>query len=97
METNDRQYFILRGKVQRQRIEVDIDRIIPVYNDNGFNQARVESHDVSVDREKARVTITIVVVEGPQFRVGEVKVTGVTLLPEREVDRQIKLRTGDVF
>jgi len=97
METKERQYFILRGKVQRQRLESDIDRIIAVYNDNGFIQARVESHDVAIDREQARVTITIVVVEGPQFRVGEVKVTGVTLLPELEVERQILLKPGDVF
>jgi outer membrane protein insertion porin family len=97
METKERQYFILRGKVQRQRLDLDVDRIIQAYNDNGYIQARVESHDVAVDREKARVTITIVVVEGPQFRVGEVKLTGVTLLPEKEVERQIRLRTGDVF
>ena len=97
METKERQYFIMRGKVQRQRLELDIDRLIGVYNDNGYIQARVESHDVAVDRERARVTITIVVVEGPQFRVGDVKMTGVTLLPEREVDRQIRLKTGDVF
>ncbi|MGH7303123.1 MAG: outer membrane protein assembly factor BamA, partial [Candidatus Rokuibacteriota bacterium] len=97
METKERQYFILRGKVQRQRLELDVDRIIATYNDSGYIQARVESHDVAVDREKARVTITLVVVEGPQFRVGDVKMTGVTLLPEREVDRQIRLKTGDVF
>src|SRR5262249_24260933 len=48
-------------------------------------------------RERARVTITIVVVEGPQFRVGHVKITGVTLLPEKEVERQNRLKTGDVF
>ena len=97
METKERQYFILRGKVQRQRLDLDIDRIIGTYNDNGYIQSRVESHDVAVDRERARVTITIVVVEGPQFRVGDVKITGVTLLPEKEVERQNRLKTGDVF
>jgi len=97
METKERQYYILRGKVQRQRLEQDVDRILGLYNDNGYIQARVESTDVSVDRERARVTITITVTEGPQFRVGEVKMTGVTLLPEKEVERQIRLRTGDVF
>jgi len=97
METKERQYYILRGKVQRQRLEQDVDRILGLYNDNGYIQARVESQDASVDRERARVTITITVTEGPQFRVGEVKMTGVTLLPEKEVERQIRLRTGDVF
>src|SRR5213593_5254341 len=90
METKERQYFILRGKVQRQRLDTDVDRIIAAYNDNGYIQARVESTDVAIDRERARVTITIVVVEGPQFKVGEVQITGVSLLPEREIYRQIK-------
>src|SRR2546426_9051252 len=33
-------------------------RIIQLYNDHGYVQARVESTDVAVDREKARVTVT---------------------------------------
>jgi len=97
METKERQYFILRGKVQRQRLDSDVDRILALCNDHGYIQARVESTDIAIDREKARVTITIVLVEGPQFTVGELKITGVTLLPEREINRQIKLKPGDVF
>jgi outer membrane protein insertion porin family len=58
---------------------------------------RVEKHDVSVDREKARVTITIDVVEGTQYRIGAINVAGVTLLPEEEVRRQLGLKSGEVF
>jgi outer membrane protein insertion porin family len=35
METKERQYFILRGKVQRQRLDSDVDRILAAYNDFG--------------------------------------------------------------
>ncbi|HUF92379.1 MAG TPA: outer membrane protein assembly factor BamA [Candidatus Limnocylindria bacterium] len=97
MATQERQYYILRGTVQRQRLEEDIERIVALYNDHGYIQARVDSHDIAVDRDRARVTVTIDVVEGPQFRVGEIKVTGVTLVPESEVRRQLKLKGGDVF
>jgi outer membrane protein assembly factor BamA len=41
---------------------------LALYNDWGFIQARVESTDVAIDRERARVTITITVVEGPSSR-----------------------------
>ncbi len=95
--TRERQYFILRGKVQRQRLDQDVEKIIAFYNDNGYIQARVDSTDVSVDRDRALVTITFTVVEGPQFRVGDVKITGVTLLPENEVMRQLRFKTGDVL
>ena len=97
MATQERQFFILRGTVQRQKLETDIERILALYNDYGFIQVRVESTDVAVDRENARVTITIGVVEGPQFRVGEVRFNGITLLPEKEVRRQVKFRSGDPF
>jgi outer membrane protein insertion porin family len=97
MATQERQYFILRGTVQRQRLEEDMDRIMGVYQDHGYVQARVERHDVTVDRDKARVTITIDVVEGAQYRVGVIKLTGVTLLPEEELRRQLGLKAGDVF
>jgi len=73
MATQERQYFILRGVVQRQRLEEDIERILALYGDHGYVQARVESHDISVDRDRARVTITIKVVEGPQFTLGRLR------------------------
>jgi outer membrane protein insertion porin family len=97
MLVQERQYFILRGTLQRQKLDEDVERILSLYNDNGYVQARVESTDVAVDRDKASVTITIRVVEGPQYRVGKIDVTGVTLLPPNEIMRQVKFKSGDVF
>jgi outer membrane protein insertion porin family len=97
MQVQERQYFILRGTLQRQKLDEDVERIISLYNDNGFVQARVEATDVSVDRDKAMVTITVRVVEGPQYKVGKLDITGVTLVPLSEIQRQIKLKPGDVF
>jgi len=97
MATQERQYWILRGTVQRQKLDEDVDRILQLYNDHGYIQARVESHDVSIDRETALVTINIVVVEGSQHRVSSLEFSGVTLMPESEIRRQTKLKAGDVF
>ncbi|PYO57334.1 MAG: outer membrane protein assembly factor BamA [Candidatus Rokuibacteriota bacterium] len=97
MGTQEREFFILRGTVQRQKLDEDVDRIVQLYNDHGYIQARVESSDVQVDRIKARAAIRIVVVEGPQFKVGGVDVTGTGVLPVEEIRRQILLKPGDVF
>jgi outer membrane protein insertion porin family len=97
MEVQERQYFILRGTLQRQKLDADVERILSLYNDNGFVQARVESTDIAVNRDNALVTITVRVTEGPQYKVGKVDVAGVTLLPVSEVRRQIKFETGSVF
>jgi outer membrane protein insertion porin family len=97
METQEREFYILRGTVQRQRLDEDTDRIIQLYNDHGYVQARVEKSEIDVDREKARATIRIVVVEGPQFKVGGVDVTGNSILPPEEIRKRIQLASGDVF
>src|SRR5262249_48699575 len=82
MVGQEREYWTLRGTVQRQKLEEDVDRILALYNDHGYIQARVETHDILIDRENARVFITIRVVEGPQYHVDQIAFTGVTLLPE---------------
>ena len=97
MGTKEKQYYILRGTVQRQRLEEDMDRIVSLYQDHGYVQMRVERYDTSVDREKARVSVNIDIVEGAQYRVGAIVLTGVTLLPESELRRQLGFKSGDVF
>jgi outer membrane protein insertion porin family len=97
MDTQEREFYILRGTVQRQRLDDDVDRIIQLYNDHGYVQARVEKSEIEVDRENARATIRVVVVEGPQFRVGGVDITGHSLLPPEEIRKRIQLKSGDVF
>ena len=97
MLTQEREFFILRGTVQRQKLDQDIERIVTLYNDNGYIQARVESVDTQVDRATARVTIKIVVAEGPQFRVGGIDVSGNKVLPVEELRRRILLKPGDVY
>ena len=76
MLTQEREYYILRGTVQRQKLDQDTERVVSFYNDNGYIQARVETVDTQVDRASARVTIRIVVAEGPQFKVGGIDITG---------------------
>ncbi|MBI1847285.1 MAG: outer membrane protein assembly factor BamA [Candidatus Rokubacteria bacterium] len=97
LATQERQFFILRGTIQRQKLDEDVERILQLYNDHGYIQARVEGHEVTVDRERARVTLTFTVVEGPQYRVSEIRINGVTLLPVSDVRRALRIKEGEVF
>src|SRR5262245_26990629 len=97
MATQERDYFVLPGTVQRQKLDEDVERIVALYNDYGFIQARVESSEVQIDRANAQAVIRVVVVEGPQFKVGGIDVTGTVVLPVEEIKRRIKLKPGDIF
>src|SRR5207245_10867462 len=71
--------------------------LLPAYSGYGDRHARVESHEIQVDRQKATVNLIFTVVEGPQYRLENLTITGVTLFPESEVLRVVKLKRGDVF
>jgi outer membrane protein insertion porin family len=97
MLTQEREFYILRGTVQRQKLDQDAERIVAFYNDNGYVQARVETLDTHVDRATARVTIRIVVAEGPQFKVGGIDITGNKVLPVEELRRRVLLKPDDIY
>jgi outer membrane protein insertion porin family len=97
MLTQEREFYILRGTVQRQKLDQDTERVVTFYNDNGYIQARVETVDTQVDRATARVTIRIVVAEGPQFKVGGIDITGNKVLPVEELRRRVLLKPDDIY
>jgi outer membrane protein insertion porin family len=52
---------------------------------------------VSITPDKEDIYITVNIVEGPQFRVGEVRLSGDLMVPEAELRKMLRLRTGDVY
>ncbi len=98
MATQERVFWVLPfSKVQRKVFEDDAERILNLYADHGFIQARIESHEIVPDLARRKVTLRTRLVEGPQFRVGTVTVRGSDVLPEAETRKLIKLKEGDVF
>jgi outer membrane protein insertion porin family len=98
MQTQERFLWVLPfSKVQRKVFEDDAERILNLYADNGFIQARIESHEILPDVERRKVTLRTRLTEGPQFRVGTITVRGNELLSEAEIRKLFKLKEGDVF
>ena len=77
----------------------DVERILQLYDDHGYIQARVESHrDRARPRARRRSRSRIRVVGGPAVpRRAPSTITGNELLPDEEIRRRIQLKAGDVF
>jgi outer membrane protein insertion porin family len=98
METKERFLWILPfSTVQRRVFEDDVDRILSLYADHGFIQARVESYEILPDLQRGKVTLRLRIVEGPQFRTGTITIRGNEILSTDEVRKLVRLREGDVF
>ena len=70
MWTKERFLWILPfAKVHRKVYEEDTERILNVYADHGYIQARIESHEILPDPVRGKITLRTRLVEGPQFQV----------------------------
>jgi outer membrane protein insertion porin family len=98
MQTKERVYWIFPfSTVQRKVFDDDVDRIIQLYADHGFVQARVESTEIVPDLARKKVTLHVRVVEGPQFRTGTITITGNEILSTEEIRKLVTLQEGAVF
>jgi outer membrane protein insertion porin family len=98
MATKERFLWILPfAKVHRKVFEEDAERILALYADHGYLQARVESQEIVPDPRRGKITLRVRVQEGAQFRVGSLTISGNQVLSEEELRGFIKLKEGDVF
>jgi outer membrane protein insertion porin family len=96
--TQERIFFILPfSKVSRKVFEEDAERVINLYADNGYIQARVESQEIVPDFQRNKLTLRMRVVEGAQFRVGTVTFRGNEILTNEQIQSLILLKEGDIF
>lgn len=98
MATSERLWWIFPFSIVHRRVfEEDADRILNLYADHGYIQARLESHEIVPDLARGKVTLRTRVVEGSQFQVGTIGVRGNEVLSEAEIRKLIRLREGGVF
>lgn len=84
------------GLYREEVLELDLERIRSFYYQNGFLDVQV-SYDKSFDPEQKNMFITIKINEGRQYLVGEVKIEGAVVFPEKEIKDGLRLKSGDIF
>ncbi|MFC1631633.1 outer membrane protein assembly factor BamA [Candidatus Omnitrophota bacterium] len=84
------------GVYKEEVLELDLERITAFYRQNGFLDVQVSSRD-SLGPEGKDLRITITLVEGKQYLVGEISLKGTVIFPERELRNTLALKTGDIF
>jgi outer membrane protein insertion porin family len=95
------------GAFSREVLEEDLDRLRLFYRSRGFLEATVDLADVSFARNRSLVDLSIIVVEGPRYRIRSLKVRHVTpeatplvgepLYPASEVEQVIKVAPGEFY
>jgi len=84
------------GRLDEAQLQQDLDSLRALYQDHGFLD--VEIKDVRRDRNaKGKLTITIVIEEGPQFHVRNLTISGEKVAREQAIRGLVKMKEGGVY
>lgn len=85
------------GILKKTDLAQDVERIKALYLDYGYLQIRVEEPQVLRDDVNHRLEVVIRVQEGPQYAVGQVRVTGTTVFTQEEILGGLQIAQAKVF
>ncbi len=81
----------------REKLSGDLEKIRSYYQDRGYIDANVESTQVSISPDKKHIYITANILEGEQYTVEKIQVTGDLVLEEATLRRLIMTQDNDIF
>jgi len=84
------------GRLDEVQLEQDLDKIREWYQDHGYID--VEIKDVRRERShNGPMILTIVIVEGPQYHVGKLTISGEKVATEEKIRALLKMKEGSVY
>jgi outer membrane protein insertion porin family len=83
------------GTLNEENLSMDIAKLTAFYHNNGYVKARVGEPEVKFD--DSGITITIRVVEGAQFKVGEVTISGDLIIPAGQLMEKVKILEKEYY
>src|SRR5207302_9307717 len=75
--------------------EPDIKAVKEYYQDHGYID--VEVKEVRRERARGKMTLVVVLVEGPIYRVGKIQITGTKAASEQKVRALLKMKEGGIY
>ncbi|MBN1848388.1 MAG: outer membrane protein assembly factor BamA [Deltaproteobacteria bacterium] len=100
METSEKGCFFFisgSGKLDKKKLEFDVHRLAAFYHNNGFIKVKIGEPKVTYDEEVEGLTITIDIIEGPQYKVDGVNIEGDLIKPLDELLATLNIKQGTLF
>ena len=89
-------WYFLRGKVDREKIDQDVERITAYYRSLGFFRARV-GRELTYDQSNKWLDLTFVINEGPRYVIRDVMIAGNDKFTSDSLLGHLQLKPGEYF
>ncbi len=96
--TNWLSWWFKDDQYSKQKLTADLETLKSFYMNRGYLEFNIDSTQVSITPDKENVFITINILEGPKYKVSEIKLAGdLEQVPESELQKLIKIKKDDIF
>ena len=86
--------YILKGEVDREKIDHDVDLLTQYYRSLGFFRARV-GRDLEFNEKQNWLTLTFVIDEGPRYKIREISLIGNKHYKANDLLKEMNLGAGE--
>ncbi len=90
-------WFTKDDQYSKQQLTADLEALRSFYLNRGYVEFNIESTQVSITPDREKIFITVVISEGPVYRIGETKFGGDLIVKETELRNLVTVKSGDVF
>jgi len=98
MDTSEKGFFSFisdSGVFKKDVIETDVRKIEALYQNSGFLDSKI--YEPVIARGSKGLIVTIRIFEGRQYRIGEIRFSGESGIPEETLRKTVKIVGGDLF
>jgi outer membrane protein insertion porin family len=85
------------NQYSREKVSGDLEKLSYFYLDRGYVDFNLESTQLAISPSRQDMYVTANISEGEKYTIGDVKVTGDTVLPQETIEKMVLTKTGDTF
>jgi len=90
-------FFSKRDRYSKQKLSADLEALRSFYQNNGYQEFRIDSTEVSISADRKDMFVDIALHEGPRYQFGDIKIRGETPVGKNILRKLINFSAGDVY
>ena len=84
-------------RYSRETLQGDLERLRDYYMDRGYANFQINSTQVQITPEKSDIFIDVNISQGEVYKISEVKLAGIFVVPKPELQQLVEIQPGETF
>jgi outer membrane protein insertion porin family len=84
-------------RYSRETLQGDLERLRDFYMDRGYANFQINSTQVQITPEKSDIFIDVNITQGDVYKISEVKLAGIFVVPKPELEQLVVIQPGEIF